>query len=110
MGKGGLGNNCIDFSSFPDTYSGTKLSSTLHLYFSKLYKLYNLHFEKEFLFKKQSNTKHFPLPAPVLTCNTSTMGLKRMNCLICIIVSPLKKPRSTSCNYYKFKEYSHDTH
>lgn len=59
MGKGGLGNNCIDFSSFPDTFSGTKLSSTLHLYFSKLYKLYNLHFEKEFLFKKTVKYKTF---------------------------------------------------
>lgn len=58
MGKGGLGNNCIDFSSFPDIFSGTKPSSTLHLYFPKLYKLYNLHFKKEFLFKEKRQTQN----------------------------------------------------
>lgn len=100
-GKGGLGNSCIGFSSFKNIYSGTKLSSTLHLCFSKPYKLYDLHFAEEFLFKK-ANEIQTSSTCPYFQYKHH--GTKK-NKLICIIVSPFKNP----CNYYRFKECSRDT-
>lgn len=81
MKKGVIGNNCLDFYSFPDTYSGTKLSSTVHLYFSKLDQLYNFLFEKEFLFRKAVKHKILSTSSTILICNTSIMGLKGTNCV-----------------------------
>lgn len=81
MEKGVIGNNCIDFYSFPDIYSGTKLSSTPHPYFSKLDWLYNFHFEKKFLFRKAVKYKILSTYSTILICNTSIMGLKETNCV-----------------------------
>lgn len=81
MKKGVIGNNCTDFYSFLDIYSGTKLSSTHHLYFSKLDQLYNFHFEKEFLFRKAVKHKILFASSTIPICNTSVMGLKGTNCV-----------------------------
>lgn len=110
MGKGGLGNNCIHFRHFPDIFSGTKLSSPLQLHFKK-HRLYNLHFFKDFLFLKMSNSIFSISVTPLCFSVQAPWDQNQQIVLELFLLKNKTKQKNinTSCNYYKSNKYSPNT-